>query len=313
LLLLAASAAAQAQDLPNKPIHMVIAFPPGGPTDFVGRLVADKVKDILGQPIIVENKAGANGAIGADYVAMAAPDGTTLFLTTVGAVAITPNMRKDLPYDTLRDFAPVTLVVRNTTVLVVRADSPIKSAKEFVAFAKSKNGDLPFATTGVGSTTHLATELFASSAGFKFIHVPYKGAAPALTDLLGGQVQAFFADVPVLLPQINAGKVRPLGAASATRNPRLPDVPTLAEQGYADTFSDNWYGLLAPAKTPPAVIAKLNAAFTKAVNDPVVKQKLIDSGAIPATDSPEQFGQMLKDEIARWGKVVREKNIKEPG
>jgi tripartite-type tricarboxylate transporter receptor subunit TctC len=311
VLLAAASPAALAQDLPNKPIHMVIAFPPGGPTDFVGRIVADKVKDILGRTIIIENKPGANGAIGADYVAKSAPDGTTLFLTTVGAVAITPHMRNDVPYDTMRDFAPVTLVVRNTTVLVVRADSPIKSAKEFVAMAKEKNGDLPFASTGVGSTTHLAAELFASAAGFKFIHVPYRGAAPALTDLLGDQVQAFFADAPVLMPQVKAGKVKPLAAASGQRNPMLPDVPTLAEQGYADTQSDNWYGLLAPVKTPPAIVAKLNEAFVQAINDPVVKQKLIESGAIPVGDKPEQFGQVLKDEIARWGKVVREKGIKD--
>jgi tripartite-type tricarboxylate transporter receptor subunit TctC len=312
-LLLLAAPVAQAQDLPDKPIRVVIAFPAGGPTDFVGRLLADKVKDIVGRPILIENKPGANGAIGADFVAKSAPDGTTLFLTTVGAVAITPNMRTDLPYDTMRDFAPVTLVVRNTTILVVRADSPVKSAKEFVELAKSKNGDFPFASTGVGSTTHLATELFATAGGFKYTHVPYRGAAPALTDLLGGQVQAFFADAPVLMPQIKGGKIRPLGAASGQRNPQLPDVPTLAEQGYRDTASDNWYGLLAPAKTPPAIVAKLNAAFTQAINDPVIKQKLIDSGAVPAPNTPDQFGQMLRDEIARWGKLVREKGIKEQG
>ena len=308
-----AASAASAQDYPTRPIRMVIAFPAGGPTDFVGRLLSDKLKDILGQSVIIENKPGANGALGADYVAKSPPDGYTLFLTTVGAVAITPNMRTDLPYDVLRDFAPVTLVVRNTTVLVVRADSPVNTAKEFVAMAKAKNGDLPFATTGVGSTTHLATELFATSAGFKFVHVPYRGAAPALTDLLGGQVQAFFADAPVLMPQINAGKVKPLAAASARRNPKLPNVPTLTEAGYPDTESDNWYGLLAPAKTPPAVIAKLNAAFIAAINDPGINAKLIDSGAVPAPDTPAAFGTMLKDEIARWGRVVREKGIKEPG
>ena len=308
-----AAPAAPAQDYPTRPIRMVIAFPAGGPTDFVGRLLADKLKDILGQSVIIENKPGANGALGADYVAKSPPDGYTLFLTTVGAVAITPNMRTDLPYDVLRDFAPVTLVVRNTTVLVVRADSPVNSAKEFVAMAKAKNGDLPFATTGVGSTTHLATELFASAAGFTFVHVPYRGAAPALTDLLGGQVQAFFADAPVLMPQINAGKVKPLAAASARRNPKLPNVPTLSEAGYPNTESDNWYGLLAPAKTPPAVIAKLNAAFIAAINDPAVNPKLIDSGAVPAPDTPAAFGAMLKDELARWGRVVREKGRKEPG
>ena len=312
LLLAAAAPAAQAQDFPNRPIRMVIAFPPGGPTDFVGRLVADKVKDILGQSVIIENKAGANGALGADTVAKSPPDGYTLFLSTVGAVGITPNMRTDLPYDVLRDFAPVTLVVRNTTIMVVRADYPANTAMEFVEIAKKKNGSVPIASTGVGSTTHLAEEMFATAGGFKFVHVPYRGAAPALTDLLGGQVDAFFADVPALMTQITGGKVKVLGAASGRRNPKLPNVPTLAEQGYPDTSSDNWYGLLAPAKTPPAVIAKLNDAFAKAINDPVVKQKLIDSGAVPVADSPEQFGKFLKEELERWGKLVRDKGIKEP-
>jgi tripartite-type tricarboxylate transporter receptor subunit TctC len=303
---------APAQDYPTRPIRMVIAFPAGGPTDFVGRLLADKLKDSLGQ-IIIENKPGANGAIGADHVAKSAPDGYTLFLSTVGAIAITPHMRSNLPYDTLRDFAPVTLVVRNTTVVVVRSESPANSFKDLVAMAKAKPGEISFASTGVGSTTHLALELLQNASGTKFIHVPYRGAAPALTDLLGGQVQAFSADVPVLMPQINAGKVKPLAAASGQRNPMLPNVATLAELGYPDTASDNWYGLLAPAKTPPAVIAKLNAAFVGAINDPVVKDKLIKSGAIPIANTPDQFGQILKEELARWGKLVRDKGIKEPG
>jgi tripartite-type tricarboxylate transporter receptor subunit TctC len=313
LLLLAAMPAAPAQDFPTRPIRIVIAFPPGGPTDFVGRLIADKMKDTLGQPVLVENKPGANGAIGADFVAKAEPDGHTLFLTTVGAVAITPSMRTDLPYDTLRDFAPITLVVRNTTVLVVKADHPAKSAKDLAALAKEKPGAVPFASTGVGSTTHLAMELYQTSAGVKFLHVPYRGAAPAVTDLLGGQVQAFFGDAPVLMPHILGGRIRPLGAASGQRNPKLPDVPTLAEAGFPDTQSDNWYGLLAPAKTPPAVIAKLNAATVAAINDPVVREKLVQSGAVPAPMSSAQFGQFLKDELARWARVVREKGIKETG
>ena len=178
------AAPARAQDFPTRPIRMVIAFPPGGPTDFVGRLLADKLKESLPQPVLIENKPGANGAIGADFVAKAEPDGHTIFLSTVGAIAITPHMRDNLPYNTLRDFAPVTLVVRNTTVAVVRAEHPAKTAQEFVAIAKQKNGSLPFASTGVGSTTHLATEMWATVAGFKFVHVPYRGAAPALTDIL---------------------------------------------------------------------------------------------------------------------------------
>jgi len=311
VLLAIAIPAAQAQDLPNKPIHVVIAFPPGGPTDFVGRLVADKLKDILKQTIIIENKPGANGAIGADYVAKAQPDGTTLFLTTMGAVAITPHMRTDVPYDVLRDFAPITLVVRNTTLIVVKADSPANSMKDLAAMAKAKPGELTFASTGVGANTHLALELFQAAAGVKFVHVPYRGAAPALTDLLGGQVNVFSADAAFLNAHIKGGKIKALGAASGQRNPMLPDVPTLAEQGYPDTTIDNWYGLLAPSKTPPAVIAKLHDAFAAAINDPVVKEKLIQSGAIPVADSPAEFGKFLKAEYDRWGKVVREKGIKD--
>jgi len=304
--------AAQAQDYPARAIRMVIAFPPGGPTDFVGRLLADKLKELLGQSVVIENKAGANGAIGADHVAKAEPDGYTLFLTTVGAVAITPNMRADLPYNTLRDFAPVSLIVRNTTILVVRADMAVNSAKDLAALAKEKPQAIPFASTGVGSMPHLALELYQSAAGVKFLHVPYRGAAPALTDLLGGQVQAFTADAPVLMSQLEAGKIKALGTASGQRNPKLPNIPTLIEQGYADTQADNWYGLLAPARTPPAVIAKLNKAVVAALNDPAVRGKLVQSGAIPAPTSPDEFGQLLKDELARWGRIVREKGIKEP-
>lgn len=311
LLLVAAAPAVQAQDLPNKPIHIVIAFPPGGPTDFVGRLVADKVKDILGRTIIIENKAGANGAIGADYVAKAEPDGTTLFLTTLGAVGVTPHMRSDLPYNSIRDFAPVTLVVLNTTVLVVRAESPYKSTKDLVAAAKAKPGDLTWASTGVGSPPHLTLELFQSAASVKMVHVPYRGAAPALTDLLGGQVQVFAADLPVLMSNIKGGKIRALAVASGQRNPMLPDVSTLAEQGYPDTTVDNWYGLLAPAKTPPAVIDKLHDAFVQAINEPKIKKTLIDSGAVPVADTPAEFAKFFKAEYERWGKVVRERGIKE--
>ena len=313
LLLAGVATAVHAQDFPTRPIRMVIAVPPGGPTDFVGRLVAEKMKDLLGQPVIIENKAGANGAIGADFVAKAEPDGHTIFLTTVGAVAITPGMRNDLPYDSLRDFAPVSLVVRNTTVLVVKPDHPAKDAKALAASAQEKPNAIPFASTGVGSMPHLALELYQASAKVRFLHVPYRGAAPALTDLLGGQVQAMFADAPVLMPQITSGKVRPLGAAADRRNPKLPDVPTLTEQGFPDTYADNWYGMLAPAKTPPAVLAKLNKAVSDALNDPSVKQKLIDSGAIPAPTTQAEFGALLKEELARWTKIVREKGIKEPG
>ena len=305
------ASAARAQEFPSRVIRMVVAFPAGGPTDFVARLLADKLKTLLGQNVIIENKPGANGAIGADYVAKGEPDGHLLFLTTVGAVAITPHLAAKVPYDSRKDFAPVTLVVRNTTILVVKPDAPVDSAKALAALAKEKPGAIPFASTGSGSMPHLALELYQSAAGVKFLHVPYRGAAPALTDLIGGQVQALFADAPVLLAHIRGGKLKPLGAASATRNAALPDVPTLAEQGFADTSADNWYGLLAPAKTPPAVVAKLHDAVVAALDAPDVREKLLASGAIPAPTSSAELGALLNDELARWGRVVREKNIKE--
>jgi tripartite-type tricarboxylate transporter receptor subunit TctC len=301
---------ARAEDFPSRVIRVVVAFPAGGPTDFVARLLADKLKPLLGQNVIVENRPGANGAIGADYVAKGEADGHLLFLTTVGAVAITPHLSKP-NYDTLRDFAPVTLVMRPTTILVVKPDTPVNSAKELAALARDKPGAIPFASTGSGSTTHLALELYQSAAKVKFLHVPYRGAAPALTDLLGGQVLALFADTPVLLPHIRGGKLKPIGAASAQRNPLLPDVSTLAEQGFPDTIADNWYGLLAPAKTPPAVVAKLHDAVVAVLDSPDMRAKLIESGATPAPTSSAEFGKILSDELARWGRVVREKNIKE--
>lgn len=308
---LAIAPAAQAQDFPNRTIKFVVAFPAGGPTDFVARVVADKMKEITGQTVIIENKPGANGAVGAEAVANAEPDGYTLFFTTVGAVAVTPHMRTGKGgYDPITSFAPVTLAVRNTTVLVVRADSPIKSAQELAAMAKEKPDTVPFASTGVGSMPHLALELYQAAARVKFLHVPYRGAAPAVTDLLGGQVQGLFADVPVLLPQIQGGKLKPLAAASDKRNPALPDVPTLAELGMPNTSADNWYGVLAPAKTPAPVVAKLNAVIGQALRDPATAKKLTDSGAIPAPTTPQEFGAYIKEELDRWGKIVATNNIK---
>jgi tripartite-type tricarboxylate transporter receptor subunit TctC len=299
-----------AQELPSRPIRMVVAFPAGGPADFVARVLADKLKGLLGQAVVVENRAGANGAIGAEYVARAEPDGTTLFFTTVGAVAVAPHLMAKVAYDPIRDFAPITLVVRNTTILVVRPDMPVASARELASLAARDPGAIAIASTGSGSMPHLALELYQASAGVKFLHVPYRGAAAALTDLLGGQVQGFFADVPVLLSQIEAGRIRPLGAASESRNAALPEVPTLAEQGFPDTRADNWYGLLAPARTPAAVVAKLHDAVATALAAPDTREKLIRSGAIPASTSVAEFANLLRDELDRWGRVVREKNIK---
>jgi tripartite-type tricarboxylate transporter receptor subunit TctC len=301
---------ARAQDYPSRAIKFVVAFPAGGPTDFVARLLADKLKDILKQSVLVENKAGANAAIGADYVAKSAPDGYTLFFTTISAVAMNPHMRADLPYDPVRDFAPVTRVVLTKEVLVVSAKSPIKSAKDLVELAKQKGGGMPMASTGVGSLPHLALELFQQQAGIKVVHVPYRGAAPAVTDILGEQVVGAFLDLPVVMPQIKGGNLRPLGTASAKRDEVLPDLPTLDEQGYRDVYADNWYALYAPARTPAPVIAKLNSAVTAALNDPDVGKKLLAAGAIPAPTTPEEMADILKGELARWGKIIKERGIK---
>jgi tripartite-type tricarboxylate transporter receptor subunit TctC len=304
------TATAQAQDFPTRPVRLVVAFPAGGPTDFVARLLADAVKGTLGQSVLIENKAGANAAIGADYVAKSAPDGYTLFFTTISAVAMNPHMRSDLPYDPVRDFTPVSRMVLTKEVLVVSAKSDIKTTKDLLELAKQKNGGMPMASTGVGSLPHLALELFQQSTGVKMLHIPYRGAAPAVTDILGGQVMGAFLDLPVVMPQIKGGNLRALGMGSAQRDEVLPDIPTLDEQGYKDVYADNWYALFAPAKTPPAVIAKLNAAFKTALTDPQVRAKLLAAGAVPAPTTPEEMGDILKSELARWGKIIKERGIK---
>ena len=302
---------ARAQDYPSRPIRVLIAFPPGGPTDFVGRLLVDKMSALLGQRVYIENKPGANGTVGADIVANSDPDGYSLFLTTAGAVTISPHVMANIPYDSLRDFVPVAEVVSNTTVLIVTPKMAIKTAKELVALAKQKPGAIPFASTGIGSTTHLAQVLLADAANVQFLHVPYRGAAPMLTDLLGGQVQVVAADLTVLMAQIEAGAVVPIGAAADQRNQMIPELPTLAEQGYPNTDASNWYALLAPAKTPPPLIKKLNAAVNVALADPDVRGKIVKSGAVPVGGTPEALGAFIRAEYDKWGRVVREHGIKE--
>jgi tripartite-type tricarboxylate transporter receptor subunit TctC len=302
---------ARAQDYPSRPIRVLIAFPPGGPTDFVGRLLADKMSTLLGQRVYIENKPGANGTVGADNIAKADPDGYSLCLTTAGAVTISPHVMANMPYDSLRDFAPIAEVVTNTTVLVVGPKMAIKTAKELVALAKQKPGAITFGSTGIGSTTHLAQVLLADAARVQFLHVPYRGAAPMLTDLLGGQVQVVAADLTVLMAQIEAGTVVPIGAAADQRNQTIPNVPTLAEQGYPNTDASNWYALLAPAKTPPALIKKLNDAVNAALGDPDVRGKIVKSGAVPVGGTPEALAAFMRAEYDKWGRVVAEHGIKE--
>ena len=311
LLCLSAASVARADGFPTRPVRIVVAFPPGGPTDFVGRLVADKMTALLGQRVYIDNKPGANGTLGGGDVAKSDPDGYSLFLTTAGAVTVSPHIMPSMPYDSLRDFAPVALVTKVTEVLVVTPKLGIKTVKELVALAKEKPGAVTFASTGIGSPPHLAQVLLDASAGVQFLHVPYRGAAPALTDLLAGQVQVVALDIPVVIAQIQAGNLVPIGVASDKRDGILPDVPTLAEQGYPNTDASNWYGLLAPAKTPPDVVAKLNKAVNDALQDPQVHDKLVKTGATPVGGTPESLGTFMKAEYEKWGRVVREHGIKE--
>ena len=307
MAVVALAAPALAQDYPTRPIKLVVAFTAGGTTDFMARLIADRLKGPLGQTVIVENKPGANGAIGAEYVAKSEPDGYTLFFTTVGAVAINPGLRKDLPYDPLKDFTPVGMAAFNTTMLVVNASMQISSAKELAALAKQR--PVSIGITGIGAVSHLGLLLFQSAADVKLTVVPYRGASQAVTDILGGSLDGLMGDVPTVLTQIRAGKLKPLAATSSQRSDIFPDVPTFVEQGFAGTVADQWAGVLAPARTPPAVIAKLNTTLVKVLNDPEVRAHLKDNGVTPSPGSPAQFGRYLAEEIARYTKLIREKGI----
>jgi tripartite-type tricarboxylate transporter receptor subunit TctC len=286
----------------------VVAFTPGGTTDFVARLLAERLRALLGQAVIVENKPGANGALAAEYVAKAEPDGTTLFFTTVGAVAINPALRANLPYDPIKDFAPVGMAAFNSTMLVVSASMTVNSARDLAALARTR--PVTIGITGLGSISHLGLELYQAAAAAKFQAVPYRGAAQAVTDVLGGGIDGLFGDVPTVMAQVRAGKLKALAATSQQRSEIFPDVPTFLEQGFADTVGNQWAGTLAPALTPPAVIAKLSAAQLTALNDVEVRDKLRQAGVTPSPGTPTEFARYLNEEIARWGSLIRAKGIK---
>jgi tripartite-type tricarboxylate transporter receptor subunit TctC len=303
-------APAAAQDYPNRPIRMVVAFAPGGATDFMARLIADKAKGPLGQNIVVENKPGANGAIGADYVSKSEPDGYTLFFSTAGAITINPSMRADLPYDPVKDFAAVAPIARNTVLFAAGPALKVDTAKDMIALARAKPGTITVAITGVGAISHLAIELLQHAAAIKLQYVPYRGAGQAISDFIGGQVNAMSAEVPVLMPQLKTGKAKVLAVAAQNRSDVLPDVPTFVELGFADVVADNWSGVLAPARTPPAIIAKLNAALNAAVRDPETRAKLADNGVSATGGSPEDLVALIAAETTRWRKVVKEIGVK---
>jgi len=299
---------AMAQDYPTRPIHLIVPFPPGGPNDIIARVVGKRMSEILKQTVVVDNRAGQGGVLGTDVVAKAAPDGYTIGIVSAGALAISPSMEK-VAYDTLKDLQPVTLVAKVPEMLVVATSVPAHNMAELIALAKKEPGKLNFASSGPGSMPHLAGELFKLTAKIDITHVPYRGAAPAVNDLLGQQVQMVFLDLPILLPQIKAGKLRPIAVGAPERVPSAPDVPTTAEAGMPNLLTENWYGMVAPANTPPPIVATLNKTAVEAMKDPDVISKLSSQGANLVGDTPEQFRSYIASETQKWAMVIKEAGV----
>ena len=304
-----AFAQSNADDYPNKPVRLVVGYAAGGATDVIARLVADKLGRELDQTIIVENRSGANSNVGALAVAKAAPDGYTLYMYTI-ANTINNTLYNDLGYDPAKDFAPVGLIAKIPNVLVVNPSLPVKTVAEYVEFTKNAKEGVTFASSGSGSSIHMSGEMFKMTTGLNMLHVPYRGSAPAVTDLIGGQVQSMFDNAPSAVPHIQAGKLRPLAVTSAERSPQLPDVPTMAESGYPDFEVQSWFGIAAPAGTPQPVIAKLNTALNKALEDADLQKRLNDMMATPAPGTPDDMQEFMLQEIESWGKVVKASGAK---
>ena len=291
----------------TKTTKILVAFPPGGPVDFVARTLLDQLGKELGHTVVVENKAGANGAIAADALSKAPADGLTLWLSSVGAVAINPSLYPNLPYDPVRDLTPISLVVNNVEMLVVNPNASVNNPKEFIQWGQQKR--VTMASSGIGSVPHLAMELLASATKSDLSHVPYKGAAPAITDVMAGHVDGFFGDIPGLISHIRSGKLKPVGLASTRRHPLFPNVQTFQEIGVAGVDSDNWYALFAKSGTPAAEVDRINQAVRRTLANEAVRSKLSASGAEPSSSSPAELAGMLQKDIAKWGRVIRDKKI----
>jgi len=302
------SALAAAQDFPSKSIRLIVPFPAGGPNDIIARVVGQRMSELTKQSVVIDNRGGQAGVLGTDAVAKANPDGYTIGIVSASALAISPTM-EDVPYDVARDFAAVTLVVTVPEMLVVASNVPVNNMAELVALAKAQPGKFNFASAGIGGLPHLAGELLKLTAKIDVVHVPYRGAAPAINDLLGQQVQMAFLDLPVLLPHIQAGSLRPIALGAPQRAPTAPDVPTTAEVGMPDLLIENWYGMVAPAKTPTAIVAALNRVANEAMADPSVKEKLANQGLTLAGDAPAHFRGFIEDETRKWAKVIKDAGV----
>ena len=300
----------QTQAWPSKPIRYVVPFAAGGSTDIMGRTIAEKLSVALGQPVVVENKPGAGGGLGAAEVAKAAPDGYTIMGGTISTHAINASLYKDLPYDPVKDFVAITLIARVPNMLVVNNDVKAKDVAELIKLMKANPGKWNFASAGNGTSQHLSGELFKGMAGVEMQHIPYKGSPPALTDVMGGSVSMTFDNITTAWPLAKAGKLRALAVTTAKRSPVAPEVPTLAESGLPGYEVGSWQGVFAPAGVPPAIVARLNTEIVKIINMPDVQKKIIDLGAEPVGDTAEQFGAFVKTEVVKWGDVVKKSGAK---
>ena len=307
---LAAPAVAGAQAYPSRPVKLVVPFPPGGSLDITGRLIAQRLTDMWGQAVVVENKPGAGGNIGADFVAKAAPDGYTILLGALSTHAVNPNLYAKMPYDAVRDFAPITLIATTPNVLVVNAATPVGNVREFIAWTKANPGKLAFGSGSNGSAGHLAGELYKVDTGTDAVHIPFKGGAPATQALLAGDTQFMFDNLANAMAQVKAGKLKALAVTTAERSTLVPELPTMAEAGLPGFDISTWYGLFAPAGTPAAIIAKWNADVTRILNTPDVRAKLMADGAEPAPDTPEQFAQMIARELAKYARIIKASGAK---
>jgi len=308
-ILLASTGHSLAQGWPNRPIRMVVPYTPGGYTDLMARLVGQKISEALGQPIVFENKPGANAIIGTDVVAKAAPDGYT-FGTVIAAHAVNATLNPKLPYDTLKDFTYVSLMSVAPLIMIAHPSLPANNVKELVALAKTKPGQLNFASSGVGAAAHLTMEMFKSRMGIEMQHIPYKGTAGALQDTVGGQINVMFDIVGPLMPQVRSGNAKAIVVTAKERIPAAPDVPTMAEQGVPDFVSGTWAGIIAPAGTPKEIVDRVAAEAKKALADPAMKAKLAEQGIVAVGDGPDEFRVFVTDEIARWSKVITDAGIK---
>ncbi|MGH8618900.1 MAG: Bug family tripartite tricarboxylate transporter substrate binding protein [Burkholderiales bacterium] len=296
---------ASAQTYPAKQIRFVVPFPPGGPADILSRIIGQNLAESWGQQVVIDNRAGAGGNLAAEIVAKAPPDGYTMLMGYVGTHAINSSLYRDMPYDPIKDFEPVGLVARVTIILVLHPSIPAGTVKELIALAKSRPGELTFGSPGNGTPQHLAGELFNTMAKVKMLHVPYKGAVPALNDLLGGRLSMIFSSMPPALPHVKVGKLRALGVTSLQRSPAVPDVPTIAQSGVPGYDVTNWYGVVLPAKTPKDIVTKLNTEIVRIMNLPDVKERLAAQGAETLTSTPDQLAAYIKSETDKWAKVVK--------